>query len=249
MGGTAPTPRDWDTVLVSLDPDHPRGYLLLAEDILSRGHGGDDDRLAAQLFALSGALDPTGLGRSAALAVAAAEDPATPEGARRRGAAEALARVRAGQSAVVRARPAADAVLGAAEAAADIRAGRMNDARNRLKDDSTGSAFDAIAAGAKGGAARLRMDMDGGRDGSRPPVDAADVESILLATAAALDGDDSRWSLAVVRTKRAPLVWVDEEGLAQMLGVTREKPLWRDGQWVAVPAALPTGTPAAAGGG
>ncbi len=236
FGIPQPVEHDWTSVLVTLQPSYPRAYLLLAEDILSRGDGGEDDRLAAQLFALSGALDPAGLGRSAALAVAAAEDPSSPEGARRRGAAEALARVRAGQTAFVRDRPPAGAVLAAADAAAHIRAGRMSDARALLTDTEAAAAFELLAAGAKGGAARLRMDMDGGRDGARPPVDAADVEFTLLSTAAALGSDDTRWSLAIVRTKRVPLVWVDEEGLAQMLGVTRERPVWRDGQWVAAPS-------------
>lgn len=222
----------WSARLLALDPSRPEAYLLLGEDIVSRGGTPEEDRLAAELFALSGALSPTKHGRSAALAVAAVMNPSRPDEARIRAAAQALARVRAGTAAGRTGAANREALVEAASAAADIRAGRMSQARARLKDPRVADAFRVISARAHGGADRLMMDMNGQRDGARPPQSAEDVEAVLLATAAALDRADASWSFALVRTNEAPLLWVDESGLAEMIGVSTLAPLWRDGRWV-----------------
>ncbi|MDA0803865.1 MAG: hypothetical protein O2819_08985, partial [Planctomycetota bacterium] len=126
-------------------------------------------------------------------------------------------------------------LVAAAAAVADVRAGRMSSAALRLRDPAVEDAFEHLVAQTAGGATRWRQDIAAGDRAGAPRLDADEVESVLVATAAALDPVDASWSWALVRTDQAPLIAVDERTLAAMLDVSPDRPLWRDGQWVAVP--------------
>ncbi|MDA1007924.1 MAG: hypothetical protein O2800_02830 [Planctomycetota bacterium] len=227
----------WTDRLAAVDPHQPLTYFMLAEEIVSEGSTTAEATLARQLFALSGVLDPSHFGRSAALGIAANEDPSSPDGARIKSAALALARMRAkkmesGQTTQI---TRASIVL-AAGAASHIRAGRMGSASEALKVPTTRKAFDSVVIDVDGGPKRLIMDMQGLREGTRPHLSAHDIEVALVGVAAALESSDDRWSYALARTQRAPLVWVDERQLAVIAGVNPAATAWKNGAWT-VPSA------------
>lgn len=242
LAGAGSRGAPWDDRLAALDPARPLGYLELAEDVSDAlpATGADDDRrLAQRLFALAGLLDRDRLGRSAALGLLALE---TDRLERQR--LEAVARLLAPTSMVVAAPPVRidrDAAVALSEAFSALRLGRGTRGTSGLRSPGAAALLDRYGPALPGGGQRLREDLKVFASGSmRPEIDRARREAMFAIDdailAAAAERPDVRFSADLARGGDAPLLEVDVTRLETVFGVDLSRPIWRDGQWVAVPA-------------
>jgi len=243
----APAPPDdgvkaWEERLSALDPSRPLEYLELAEEVadaIPPAAGSDELRsLAKRLFSLAGVLDRERLGRSAALGLLTLETDRL-----QRTRLEAVARLLAPTASVeasASSRIDADAAVAVSEAFSALRRGRGGQGTSALRTAGADELLERYGAALPGGAKRFREDLKVFRSGSmRPEIDRARREAMLAiddaVLAAAAERPDGRFSTDLARGGDAPLLEVDVTRLETVFGVDLSRPIWRDGQWVAVP--------------
>lgn len=233
-GGTRPGREPLER-LARLDPANPMAYLELAEELADSAVTERQRALARELFALAGVLDRARLGRSACLALA---DLSEDQLQRRRLLALAwLLDERGGGAAPVPGGPrefGRDAAVAVAEAMSHYRMGEGTQALTAL--DKTPGARDALEAcghAFRGGAARFLADCEVYRGGrQRPSLSRADLVTMLRLETAILSGADRSWSAELLLGRGEPLVEVDPDRLAEILGADPTRPFHRDGRWV-----------------
>ncbi len=225
----------WTTRLETLDPDHPMAYFELAEEIADASADDPQRELARHLFALSGVLDPRGLGRSVCLALADLE--ADEHAKRRLLALAALLDERAGG---LIGGPAGEtayhdraSVLAVTDALSFYRTGNGAKAVAALRPASAKQILDTYDSIFRGGSERF-VDECRLYRGSRRPVFAEQERVMLLRfEAALLAGDDRSWSGDLLLNDGRPLIEVDPDRLEASFGVDAGQPCYRDGSWQA----------------
>jgi hypothetical protein len=243
LGAAAPAgePPAREARLAALDPARPLDYLELAEEVADAlpASGADADRqLARRLYALAGLLDRERLGRSAALGLLGLESDRL-----QRQRLEAVARLLAPTASVEAAafeRIDADAAVAVSESFSALRRGRGSQGTSALRVSGADELLDRYGASMPGGAKRFREDLKVFRSGTmRPEIDRARrtamfaIDDAILSAAA--ERPDARFSTDLARGGDAPLLEVDSMRLEAVFGTDRSRPIWRDGQWVAVP--------------
>jgi hypothetical protein len=237
-------PPDWTSRLEALSPDNPLAYFELGEEVMDAAIADEDRALARQLFRLAGALDPGGLGRSSALALALLEE--DPQEKRRLLALAALLD-RSGESgggAVGQPNwgPAPlgggrDVDLGGASALSDsfsyYRRGLGNRATDALDQNPAAAELLARYGDIIGGEARYRENARRYRTGESPINDWDDLITMLRLEAALLAGDERSWSAELLLNGGPPLVEIDPADIAGALRVNPTRALYRNGRWVA----------------
>ncbi|MBX3355616.1 MAG: hypothetical protein KF724_07950 [Phycisphaeraceae bacterium] len=211
--------------LAALEPARPMEYFTLAEEVEARARTPEERDLARELYGLAGALDPEGLGASAALALASLADrPAERSKFIRlsmalRGGSEARQGVRASS-------PQA-ALFG--ELLAAYRRGQGARARELLANPEVSEMVELHGDHFEGGAAGLRNAIAGLRD--RPVETDVRMMELMFLESAMLE---SRRSLVqdLLRGGGEPLVACDPLRPGPELGVDVERARWRGGQWV-----------------
>ncbi len=225
---------DWSQRLEALDPLDPMSYFTLAEEIADAAADEHHRGLARHLFALSGALDPIRLGRSACLALADLENHGY---ARRRLLALAsLLDQRGGPVAWPVTWQTADidraAALAVAEALSEYRKGRGARALNALQIAGARELIERYGHVFRGGSDRFLEDCRLYRGGSRrPALSESDLVRMLRFEIARLAGGDREWSGDLLLTDRRALIEVDPDRLAETFGIDASRPYYRDGGW------------------
>ncbi len=245
--GAAP---DWSTRLTALTPARPIDYLTLGEEVADAATTAEERELARHLFGLAGALAPTELGRSSALAQASlTQDP------RQRRTLHALASLlnasddAGGTNEVGRVRPAPQHAVALSEAFSQLRRGQGPRALSLLKTAEVAGLLEEYGPRLPGGSERFREDCKIYKGGLRPSypdsqrLTMLEIEKALLGAAVlATERPSTSWSSALVETGGAPLLEVDTAKLDVAFGVDPGRPLWRTGQWERV-AERGAGTP------
>lgn len=238
----APAPSaatDWSTRLTALTPARPIDYLTLGEEVADAATTAEERELARHLFGLAGALAPTELGRSSALAQASlTQDP------RQRRTLHGLASLlnasddAGGVSEVGRVRPAPQHAVALSEAFSQLRRGQGPRALSVLKTAEVAALLEEYGTRLPGGAERFREDCKTYKGGLRPSypesqrLNMLEIEKALLGSAVlASERPATSWSSALVETGGSPLLEVDTAKLDVAFGVDPSRPLWRKGQW------------------
>lgn len=210
--------------LAALEPAHASGYLLLAEEIESRARNPEDRALARELYGLAGALDPTGFGASAALALANLAETAN-ERARLVRLASALRperRVAVRDSSIPQARWRFTQLISA------YRRGNGSRARELLAQAEVSAFVDAFGASFEGGSAGFRNAVAALRD--RPVETPTRLIELMFLEEALLSVSDG-FVADLLRSNGEPLVACDPLRPGTELGVDVTRPRWRDGRW------------------
>jgi len=245
-GAVQSASRDWTGRLERLNPSLPAAYFELAEDIADVAVTKEEKDLARTLFALSGALDREGFGRSAALALAQLADDL-----QRRRALTALASLLGdrkgaagewsggdGRSVTGEATIGLTTAIAVSEAFSHYRRGQGQRAATALRNPEVEAILVRLGTGSPGGVERFREDLRVYKGGLRPQV-AADALGAMLAIeeaalAAAAPGAEPRtWSSTLIETNGRPLIEIDAARVDEAFGVDSTKPYYRKGRWVA----------------
>lgn len=223
----------WTRRLERLNPDDPMAYFELAEEIADASTDDTQRAMARELFALSGVLAPSRLGRSACLALADLE---ADELAKRRLLALAallderaggLAQGPAGRTSYYQRAEA----LAVSEAMSSYRKGNGAQALTSLRTPGAVELLDAYPAVFRGGAERFIEDCRLYRNSRKPTISQRDLVESLRVEAALLSGDDRNWSGELLLTDGRPLIEVDPDRLDLSFGVNAAQPCYRDGRW------------------
>ena len=223
----------WQERLGTMDPGDPMAYFDLAEEMADAARDDAAREQARHLFALAGALDPGGLGRSTCLALADLEDD---EHAKRKLLALAsLLDERAGGlgreqfAGQVKYEP--EAALAVADAFANYRQGRGGRALAALRTPGAMELLETYGGVFRGGATRFVEDCRLYRN-RRPQITEFDLIRMLRFEAALLAGDNRSWSGEQLLNRGRPLIEVDPDRLEDSLAVDVTRPCYRNGQWV-----------------
>jgi hypothetical protein len=224
----------WDARLETLKPSEPLDYFELAEEIADVAGENADRELARHLFALSGALDPDRLGRSACLALIDLE---SDELAKTR--LSALASLLGdGQFMQRQSFGAADsdqlggpAALAASEALSHYRRGEGSQALKALEKTGAQQILERYDQLLPGGLARFVEDCKHYKGQLKPTLSPGDITRMLYLEAALLSADRT-WSAELLLTGGKPMIEVDPTSLDQTFGVDVSKPYFRHGRWV-----------------
>ncbi|MHC5002160.1 MAG: hypothetical protein ACYTJ0_03475 [Planctomycetota bacterium] len=237
---------EWGERLEALRPGRPMEYFELAEEIADAAVEEVDRRLARELFGLAGVLDPARLGPSACLALADLE---TREHAKRRLRALAMLLSQRtglawpGDEGAGAAAGSTAAVMAVVESFSLYRRGLGSRALAALRRPGAMELLRSIGHLLPGGVDRFTEDCRVYRGGHGVPQLTADDHTMLLRIEdALLGGGERRWSGQLLLSGGQPLVEVDPDRLASMLGVDPARPFFRRGRWAAQP-----GRPAAEG--
>jgi hypothetical protein len=226
----------WDDRLEALRPERPLAYLELAEEVADESDDAAGRALARRLFALAGILDPEGLGRSAALALADLEDEDLP---RRRLLALAGLLGREGLAPSEPVDTEADlgpehtfaAVMSVTEAFSEYRRGRGPQALSALRDPGATALLESCDHLLPGGAHRFIEDCRLYRGQLRPSLSDRSLARMLRLELALLSGRKRTWSGDLLLRTGAPLLEVDPDQIEATLGVDGSRPYYRDGGW------------------
>lgn len=240
----APPPAEaFRSRLERLDPERPIEYLELAEEVQAAARNDDDRRLARTLYGLAGAIDPTGLGASAALGQATLA--ATP--------GERVRLVRLAAALSDSRHPSRDArdpspsTVRFAQLLAAYRRGDGSRARDLIGNPEVAALVESYGASFEGGAVGFRNAVIALRD--KPlDSDARRLESMFLEQSL-LSGGRS-FASDLIRSNDEPLAACDPLDPGPEFGVDRRTSWWRGGRWVSIDpggGAAPAGAPAAAG--
>lgn len=227
--------------LEALAPTRPEDYFELAEDVADVAATDDERRLARELFALAGVLDPDRFGPGAALSL---YELARSEAERRRllALARRLEAARPGGPL----RPAALGEQAAPEAAAAVSAAL---ALRRLGDGRAALLRLEQAEGALPLAERTLAELPGGFDGfvracERLGGDGAAVpmsrEARLMELRVErrmLAGETTAVVEDLLLQQGRPLIEIDLDRLDIELGMDRGRAWWRNGRWTGRPGA------------
>ena len=223
--------------LESLSPDDPMAYFKLAEEIADVAQSPEDLRLTRRLFGLAGALDPDRLGRSACLALADLEQSDSPE-RRRLMALASLLDERSGGGALYvpprRESAPPSAALDLVQAFSYYRRGQGARARSLATEDNVLDLMSKHDALIPGGVDRFLEDCRLYRGEMQPNLSNRQLRNMLHLELALLAGEDRGWGTELAVTRGRPLIEVNPEQLAQTFGVDPERPLYRNGRWIAV---------------
>jgi len=221
--------------LEALHPDDPMAYFELAEEIADIAESRDGYALARHLFGLAGALAPDRIGRSACLALADLES--DPQEKQRLMALSSLLDERAGGGALYVPDRAATAPSQTARTIVNafsyFRRGEGTKTRALVDDEHVLRALDEHAQLIPGGVDRFLHDARLYRDGTRPDLQDAELRQMLYLELALLTGENRQWSTELALTNGEPLIEVDPNQLARTFGIDPDRPLYRDGRWVA----------------
>lgn len=244
----ARAPIDWSERLERLDPAWPAAYFELAEEVADLAETDEGRGLARTLYAMAGALDREGHGRSAALALATlAEDP------RRQRALIALAVLLSdgatnaleslpldGPMGAGDRGPSAAAALELSEAFSFFRRGQGPRAASMTRAPEVDALLTRFGTGSPGGAERFREDCRVYKGGLRPSLSSdartgmlAIEESVLASAGQA--GEQRTWSSVLIETGGRPLIEIDAARLDEAFGIDVTRPYYRSGRWVAAP--------------
>ncbi len=224
--------------LEALGGANAMAYFRLAEDISDAAETDARRDLARHLFALSGAIDPHTLGRSACLALADLE---TDRKDRLRLLALAtLLDQRGGVAWIGTNRTSANyggaAALAVATAFSEYRAGRGQRALKSLEEPGAMTLLEAHDDSLPGGVRRFLEDCKLYRN-ERPPVMADPrLLRMLRLEQALLAGRDRAWSSDLMVFGGQTLIEVDPEHLDEALQVDSSLRYFRNGRWVALDA-------------
>jgi hypothetical protein len=223
----------WETRLSELDPARPVGYFELAEEISDAARTQEDLRIAGHLFALSGLLDRTHLGRSAALALA---DLAEDELIRRRLQLAAFRLSDAGGG-----RMETEAILehsregrlGFCLMLGAYRMGEGARARTYLSRADARAVLETMSSMMEGGRERIEREIELYLDGRRPRISGSRLEEQIAIEMLALSPTEMPWSTSLLLDKSRPLMVVDLRRMERLFGnVDVSKPYRRFGRWV-----------------
>ena len=241
-----PMLESWLPRLELLSPNNPAEYYELAEEV-SDAHGEAPGRdLARWLFAVSGALDPTRMGRSACLALADMESDA-----KQKRRLLALASLmgggillpRTGETGTSGSGPtwvnafASGSMLAAAVAMSDgLGHYRRGEGAKALETFRKPGATELLMQfdrhlGPVGGAARILDDCKHFRGAARPTLSPDQLVGMMRIELALLSGTHRSWAGDLLLYNAHPLMEVDPERLAETLGVDATRVLYRNGKW------------------
>ena len=237
-GTRTPPAAAWTARLEALEPSRPLDYFELAEEMVDAAQSDSDRRLARELFALAGVLEPYQLGRSACLALADMESDVQE---RRRLIALASLLNRQPNDTALSERGssgpgASEAVLAVCDAFSAYRLGKGREARKAL---ATPGAMDLLASGAHvfaGGVDQFLADCDRYTGGERPTLyTELQATRDLRLELALLDGEARSWSGDLLLNRGRRLIEVDPARLDVTLGVDAHLAYFRNGRWVPGP--------------
>ncbi|MFO0894092.1 MAG: hypothetical protein U0574_03940 [Phycisphaerales bacterium] len=216
--------------LEALDPARPAEYFLLAEEVEDRAAGDADRALARQLYGLAGALDASGHGRSAAIALAGLAPDAAARARLLRLAAAIDSAFRAEgaatESAVARPLPPGAGKL--AQAMAAYRRGESGRARELLALPEVNTLLEQCGGEFEGGAEGFRNSVAAMR--GRPLEEPSRLAGLMFLEESLLAGDE-RWSRDLLLGRGAPLAAFDPRVPGPEFGVDPARARWRDGAW------------------
>ena len=222
----------WAERLEALDPSRPMMYFELGEEVEDVASSAEERTLARQLFGLAGILDRETLGRSAALAIAGLE-PRRVARERLRAAAELLAPVgTVDVGAGRRTLTTREGRLYFCKALAALRRGDGARSGRHLAKADAEVVLQQLGPLLTGGVERFQRDVEVYQGRLRPDLDAAEIQSHLVAEIIALSGGRPGWSVNLTATDASPLMVVDLERLDRLFGVDPARPYWRGGRWL-----------------
>lgn len=234
----------WHDALHALSPRDPLAYFEVAEEILDAsqsaeaGDGEELRDLARQLFGLAGAIDPSGFGRSACLALA---DLAHDRSERER--FQALANLLPGRDLLSIWSPrttdepvAPSDALALSEALGHYRQGRGNRALAVLQRHDTDRILDRFGHLLPGGPERFLEDCKHYTNGKKPTIFEGGIVRMLILESALLAGTERSWSGEVLLTAAQPLIEIDPDQLDQMLDADASRPYFVNGNFERMPA-------------
>lgn len=236
----------WLPRLELLSPNNPAEYFELAEEIAD-AHGQSPGRdLARWLFAVSGAIDPSRLGRSACLALADLETDAKhkqrllalaslmgggmlgPRNADSRQTAPMPTWNNASGSASMLA-----AALAMSDGLGHYRRGEGPKALAAFRKPGATellTKFDRHLA-PNGGAERILDDCKHFRGNATPILPPEQIVAMMNVELALLSGTDRTWASDLLLYNAQPLMEVDPDRLVDTLGVDARRILFRNGRW------------------
>lgn len=230
----------WGKRLEALNPSQVEEYLLLAEEVADESNDPATRDLARQLYALAGALNAGHLGTSAALGLAALEDPVS--GAGRARSRQWVARaqrysdekITLGADGVASLDWASRALrVGIVDALEQYRRGYGRRANDRLKKPQVRALFESVMHAVPGGAEEFDRLAAVHVNGSPMPLSEETTEALLRLERALLRTSD-QWSDALALGAGGPVVDAPIGSPSDDFGVDLRKCIWREGRWVEV---------------
>jgi hypothetical protein len=239
----------WLPRLEGLTPSSPTGYFELAEEVADAHSQPPGRDLARWLFAVSGSLDSTRLGRSACLALADLETDAQHK-RRLQALASLMGGNLLGQRAVETNNSSAPAdpngaIATEANASTLAAALAMSQGLGHYRAGQGARALEAFRKlgatellrqferhlGPVGGAERILDDCKHFRGSARPTLSPDQLTRMLRVEIALLSGADRSWASDLLLFAGQPLIEVDSDRLAETLGVDTTRVLFRNGRW------------------